>query len=165
MRVVRILVLLIVIGAAGLAVALMVAPDRVQGLRYQRLTQAAWEGSTVGVQTMLWLGADPDGGDYNATVPLEFVSPLGAAATRGNVDVVLLLLENGANIDAADPTGFTPLVHAASQGHVETVRVLLAAGASTDAVSMSGTAREVAESAGHVEVARLLTAAEEERAP
>lgn len=160
MRALRVLVLLVAIVAAGLAVALLAFPEQVQGLRFQHLSQAAYEGSVSSTRLLLWLGADPDGGDYNETVPFEFVTPLGVAASRGNADVVRVLLEHGADPDVADPTGFTPLVHAASQGHADVVRVLLDAGAHTDVVSMSGTALDVARSAGNTEVVRLLEADE-----
>lgn len=164
MRVLRILVLLLAVAAGLLAVALLVFPERVQSQRYERLAQAAFEGSEPTVQLLLWLGADPDGGDYNATSDVEFVTPLGVAASRGNTEVVRLLLESGAAPDGADPTGFTPLVHAASQGHAEVVRLLLDAGARTDTVSMAGTALDVARSARHAEVVALLEAARAESA-
>jgi hypothetical protein len=158
--VLRVLVLLAAIAAAALAVALLAFPERVQGLRFERLSQAAYDGTLEEVRVLLWLGADPDGGDYNDTVPYEFVTPLGTAASRGNLAVVRLLLERGASPDAADPTGFTPLIHAALQGHADVVSALLAAGARTDAVSMSGTALDVARGANQAEVVQLLEAAQ-----
>jgi hypothetical protein len=89
--VLRVLVLLAAIAAGGLAVALLAFPERVQGLRFERLSQAAYDGALGEVRLLLWLGADPDGGDYNDTVPYEFVTPLGTAASRGNLEVVRLL--------------------------------------------------------------------------
>lgn len=156
MRVVRILVLLLAVGAALVAGALVVFPRQVQGLRFQRLSQAAYEGSSTTVRLLLRLGADPNGGDYNETVPFAFVTPLGTAASRGNLGVVQVLLENGANPDAADPTGFTPLAHAASQGHADVVRALLAAGAHTDVMTMTGTPLDLARSGGHDDVVEIL---------
>jgi uncharacterized protein len=155
-KIVRVLVLLLVVAGALGAGALLVFPRQVQGLRFQRLSQAAYEDSPMMARLLLRLGADPDGGDYNDTVPFAFVTPLGTAASRGNLDVVEVLLENGANPDAADPTGFTPLAHAASQGHADIVRALLAAGARTDVMTMTGTALDLARSGGHEAVVRLL---------
>lgn len=56
-------------------------------------------------------------------------TPLHYAATGGHIDVIQLLLENHAYIDAASPNGSTPLMMAAMYGTLDSVRVLLDAGA------------------------------------
>lgn len=56
-------------------------------------------------------------------------TPLHYAATGGHVDVIQLLLENHAYVDASSPNGSTPLMMAAMYGNVESVQALLDAGA------------------------------------
>jgi len=56
-------------------------------------------------------------------------TPLHYAATHGHVDVMRLLLDNSAYIDASSPNGTTPLMMAAQYGSIEAVRFLLNEGA------------------------------------
>lgn len=58
-------------------------------------------------------------------------TPLHYAASGGHSDIVALLLENFAYIDAEAPNGSTPLMMAALYGTSDVVKVLLAAGADT----------------------------------
>ncbi|PTB44224.1 hypothetical protein M441DRAFT_99046, partial [Trichoderma asperellum CBS 433.97] len=51
---------------------------------------------------------------------------------------IKLLLEHGAEIDAADINGKTPLIHASSVGHENTVKVLLEYGAEVNAADNDG---------------------------
>jgi hypothetical protein len=60
------------------------------------------------------------------------------ASTFGNVDMVRLLLELGADPDAPGPTGGAVLEHAARSGHLDIVQILLAAGADPNRVDDRG---------------------------
>lgn len=56
-------------------------------------------------------------------------TPLHYAATSGHLDVMRMLLDNHAYIDAASPNGSTPLMMAAMYGTTDAVKLLLEAGA------------------------------------
>jgi ankyrin repeat protein len=56
-------------------------------------------------------------------------TPLHYASTKGHLDIINLLLENNAYIDAESPNGTTPLMMAAQYGTPEAVKLLLNAGA------------------------------------
>ncbi len=64
-----------------------------------------------------------------AKIQREGWTPLHYAATGPNVEVVALLLDLGARIDARAPNGNTPLMMAANFGDEESVRLLLKRGA------------------------------------
>ena len=80
---------------------------------------------------------------------------LQAAAGRGNLDVVQLLLEAGAGVNApaGDECGRTALQAAVEYGHIDIVRVLL----KTDARSnREATALQFAAIGGYIGIARIL---------
>lgn len=56
-------------------------------------------------------------------------TPLHYAATNGHDDIVKLLLDHSAYIDAGSPNGTTPLMMAARGGHLSTCKLLLDEGA------------------------------------
>lgn len=56
-------------------------------------------------------------------------TPLHYAATGGHIQVLQLLLDQHAYIDAASPNGSTPLMMAAMYGSADSVKMLLEAGA------------------------------------
>ena len=60
------------------------------------------------------------------------------AAEGGNIEEISLLLERGANIDAADGDGWTALMLAAKSGHTGAVRLLLERGANIHATNKNG---------------------------
>lgn len=64
-------------------------------------------------------------------------------------EIVKMLLEHGAMVDAQTPEGHTALHFAADRGHPDVVRRLLANGASRDIVCPDGTAEQMAKATGH----------------
>ena len=87
------------------------------------------------------------------------MSSLMAGATRGKyLDIVKVLLENGANVGSHDPyTGATALLLASVMGHFDIVKVLLEGGADVDSQDVyRHTALMLASLFGHVEVAKVL---------
>jgi ankyrin repeat protein len=54
------------------------------------------------------------------------------SSPHGHSDIVRLLLQNGAAVDAHENNGRTPLIFASRRGHVDIVRSLLQGGAAAD---------------------------------
>lgn len=75
-----------------------------------------------------------DGADINAIRDNEGKTPLHQAAYGGNTEIARLLIEQGANVNAADKYGITPLMNACDGGFVETARLLIEQGADVNAV-------------------------------
>lgn len=73
---------------------------------------------------LLLAGASPDfRTEFLGKAPILCI-----AAHEGNVPMVRLLLEFGANVELSNSQGCTPLILAASKGHCDVVRQLVAAG-------------------------------------
>jgi hypothetical protein len=88
------------------------------------IIEAAEQGDLAKVRALLAEGANPD------TRHREWgFTALHSAAGTGNVELVELLLENGANVNTPDVTGATPLHEAAKRGHLKAAELLLAHGA------------------------------------
>jgi hypothetical protein len=97
------------------------------------------------------------------TVGADGLSVLYNAAGAGDVEVVDVLLQSGANPEAACPrTQFRPLHAAAQRGHAAVIRRLLAAGADVNAQNKRGkTARAVAVQKKRDDVVAIFDAAVE----
>ena len=97
-------------------------------------------------------GASPNTAEWSYHGPL-----LKVAAEAGQLAIVNLLLDFGANIEATDDLGRRPLLSAANNGRIEVVRRLLARGAELDAVSWSGqSALDEAAVGGHLDLHAFL---------
>lgn len=84
------------------------------------LMMAAFKQNKVAVNALIAKGAQVN---RKGWTPLHF------AATAGDLEIMAILLERYAYIDAASPTGFTPLMLAAREGKEEAVQLLLREGA------------------------------------
>ncbi|KAJ1486173.1 ankyrin repeat-containing domain protein, partial [Baffinella frigidus] len=65
-------------------------------------------------------------------------SPLHGAAEGGHAEIVLLLLQKGANMTSITEDGETPLLLAARWGHNTTVQLLLDKGADVNVTKHDG---------------------------
>ncbi len=87
----------------------------------------------------------------------EQQTPLHIASRLGNVDIAMLLLQHGADVDAATKDSYTPLHIAAKEGQDEVASVLIEHGASPTATTKRGfTPLHLAAKYGNMKVAKLL---------
>jgi uncharacterized protein len=120
---------------------------------YTALHYAAFFGGADAAEALIDAGADLEAVSRNGMG----VRPLNSSAAGRHDDVSRLLVERGADVNAAQEQGFTPLHAAAQNGDADLVAVFLAAGADKDARLDDGrTAADVALEAGHEALAELL---------
>ncbi len=112
------------------------------------LMLAALKGELTGAELLLGRGA---------LVSLPGWSPIHYAATGPEPQLVKLLLDRGAEIDAASPNGTTPLMMAAQYGSEESVKLLLQRGADSARRNQRGLGPvDFAKLSGREPVVRLL---------
>ena len=63
--------------------------------------------------------------DINDNYNYDYMSPLHLACEIGNIEIVQLLLENGADIDVLDNYFMTPLHYASNRNHFKTIKLLI----------------------------------------
>ena len=81
---------------------------------------ACFKGNKAAVEAMLAKGAEVNRPGW---------APLHYAAAGGHTDIVRLLIDKSAYIDAESPNKTTPMMMAARDGHIYTVKLLLDEGA------------------------------------
>ena len=79
-----------------------------------------------------------EGVNVNSTHGDRNYTPLHLASLNGSLDVVKILLDNGAVMECKDKIEFTPLIRAAAQGHLPVVKLLVERGARLDATQCNG---------------------------
>lgn len=113
------------------------------------LMLAAFKGNKAAVDALIARGAEVNRPGWTA---------LHYAASIGNDDIVKVLLDNSAYIDAESPNGTTPIMMAARSGHIYTVKLLLDEGAdATLKNSLGMTAIDMAEKNEHKDIVEGLT--------
>lgn len=114
------------------------------------LMLAAIKGQLSRCQVLIERGADVNKTGW---------TPLHYAATGGHVEVIRLLLEHHAYIDAGSPNGSTPLMMAARYGNASAVKLLLEEGADPSLKNEQGmNAWDFADGVGRVESANIISA-------
>ncbi len=126
-----------------LVLCLFASPAFAQDLNEQLLA-AARKGDTAEARALLEKGAPVNAKTRYGATPLSY------ACDRGNVEMVKLLLDRGADVKAKDTFyGATPMEWAAMKNHAEVVRLLIQKGASKE------TALDIAAGGGHTAVAKV----------
>jgi ankyrin repeat protein len=140
--------------------ALAADPKSVNAFAYDGWTPlhlAAFFGRSAAAERLLADGAHLSALSRNALRN----TPLHAAVAGGHVDVSLLLIEAGADVNVADAGGHTPFHIAAEGGYVPVAKALILRGAdahAVDAEDRTPLARAVAR--GHAEIVDLINVRE-----
>jgi len=114
------------------------------------LMLAAYKGKIDLVRALIAKGAYPNRPGWTA---------LHYAASAGHADIVALLLEHHAYIDADSPNRTTPLMMAARDGREECVKLLLAEGADSTLRNEAGLdAWDFAKAGNHIVTANMIGA-------
>ncbi len=111
--------------------------DNVVEIDPHALSDAINMGNTERVKSLLEAGVDPQVLDTRRAANGRY--PLNWAALGGDVEIIELLLDAGADINQANLSGFTPLHHAIEGSSVEAARLLIQRGAD---LSMTNRARQ-----------------------
>lgn len=101
--------------------------------KQEALITAINNGDLMEVRRLVDLGADVEvgGGEFN-------LPPIMYACWQGNLDIVRILSEHGADIDYNGMNEGGPLTFAAATGNVQLVNLLLELGAAVDTMSLEG---------------------------
>ena len=114
-------------------------PDAANEEGWTPLHHAAEEGNLAIVKMLLEKGADVDARTSRfGETPLMLACGLFGGGRNDAGKCARLLLEKGANANAATNDGVTPLMYAAHRGRVETVKLLLAKGAGAGSKDFKG---------------------------
>jgi ankyrin repeat protein len=115
--------------------------------------RAARDGNLAEVERLV--GEDPS--RVNAKQECSMATPLSSAAEEGHIEVVRLLLDQGAAINEQEDYGSTAVLCASQQGHTPVVELLLERGADPTLPDGDGsTSLMTASDQGHLGVVRLL---------
>ncbi len=114
---------------------------------------ACFFGRDAAARLLLELGAAPSAVAANPSR----VQPLHSAAASRNREIIALLIEHGADVDARQHGGWTALHSAAMHGDAAIARLLLEHGADPELAADDGsTPHDLAEKGGHSDVQELL---------
>lgn len=137
-------------------VRLLISRGATVNIRQVEGRTLVYQASTLGNASAVLRLLLENGGDPNAAT-LNGLTPLSAAALRGDVEAMRLLIDNGARVDTRNGAGATALMAAATNGSPSAVRLLLEKGADVKVRSkLDETALGNAAGAGNAETVKLL---------
>lgn len=120
----------------------------------EELWDACKEGDVNAVKKALANGANPNLLDTRRSKNGR--RPLNWAAYYGHLEIIIILIDNGAEIDGQNLTGFTALHHAVEKRKAKAVKLLLEKGANQNLKNKRGlTPLELAEAEKHRRIAQL----------
>merc|ERR1711972_749916 len=124
----------------------------------KNLCKAAKKNNVERVKEMLEFKADPNSNSHGDSMSVDSRTPLQAASWHGSSEIVTLLIEAGASLDAQVPLKRDAALHLACEaGHTAVVKLLVDARANTKLRNDFGQdAIAVAESKGHAKVVAIL---------
>ena len=133
-------------------------PDTRSSEDQTALGMASFRGQANVVRSLIDRGADLNAKskDWDHDGFVEEGAPLFMAIEKNRQDIVLLLLEGGADTEIRNSSKETPLYTASYYGHADIVRQLISHGADLNAESELGTALHGASSNGEPEISRIL---------
>ncbi|MBX3118488.1 MAG: ankyrin repeat domain-containing protein [Fimbriimonadaceae bacterium] len=120
---------------------------------FTALGLASYFGKFEAAKALVEAGADPNTLSNN-----DFhVAPIHSALAGGHINIVNLLLDNGANVNLAAGGGWTPLHYAADIGDADLTLRLLKMGANTGALTGDGqSAAEYGDQVGHGHISDII---------
>jgi ankyrin repeat protein len=129
----------------------------------QKLVEAAYEGNLIEVERLIAEGADinafaeiNDSSSSGYTWSYTY-TPLGGASATGHIEIVKLLIQNGADVNAGCQFDRTALMQACDYGNIEIVKLLIQNGAEINATAFMGsTALMDACNSGNLEIVKIL---------
>lgn len=125
-------------------------PNRINGNDDTPLDSAVWFSQVNTVKFLLEHGADVNTG-------YKRMSTLHSAVTQGKQEIIRILLDNGANVDALTKLDQTPLRMATEEGNLGVIETLLEHGADVNTRDRGGiTPLDIAVSNSNVEAVRFL---------
>ncbi len=116
---------------------------------------AAGEGEIGLVELLISMEIDINANLYLPDYPEMYLNALIAASFEGHTDIVILLIEAGAELDSISSFGITAISEAAREGHIEVVELLIDADADISITSGYTTPLMNAISEGHLEIVEL----------
>jgi len=97
------------------------------------------------------------GADINMQVGSERDTALMIAVARQDLEILVLLISSGADVNLKNDLGNTVLYYASKYGLADIVNILIFSGADVNIKNIQGkTALSIAKKNGHTEVAKLL---------
>ena len=148
---------------ATMAICLLLSPlcfsQQSTAINPHALSDAVLQGDVARVKQLIDAGVDVQVLDNRSNPNGRY--PLNWAAWQGELEIINLLLDAGAEVSKPNRTGFTPLHHAVESGAGAAAELLVKRGADLKAVNSAGmTPLQFAEFKGDSEIAAMLRKAE-----